>query len=916
MAGVRGSTGATLTGVEAVRDPGSVAGGPAGRAGRGRWALAVVLVVLLGGGQGWPASRSARVLAPGVVEAAAGETAIQEASEPAAGPGEIAVPVILVHGLGGGANAWDADRGMAKELREAGYRDGYTLFTADYSEESNGDYASIYRRYLLPLIDRAKAATGSQKVDLVASSMGGLVCRYYINSSSYRNDVRSLVLIASPGHGSFAANILRSAAEVERQAAAERAAALISRADFDRPGSGRRGPAGPPDPSRYLHPFSPGEYVKARAQAAYAPLLRQYEARLAAQEDGLRSRQGGFEQWLATARSEVFEAEILGRQLPPDPSPYAGGGVFGPPQAGQDLTLAYYELLAINVAQEALARGRRGRAPNLGDTVTALGRRAAEAIAGQANVDPDGVALDRLLEEYADVPAEVREDGSTAYLPVQANYYLGYWNAVERLRRAAGEERDVFAGADLPHPDVKYVIAAGAVPNFWQAVFPAVNDNDLVVEVSSAYLPLGENDAFRLFTGSGASHLSLKNNRQVVRYVLKHLRDFYPTRDSFSPAVTRRWWRVGERLKRGAAAITPWEPTYLEVRNDRLGGPGRLTLRVELPDPGPEAGQPQFWLYLENDGGTRIERRELALGPKRGWFGRRLLAGTATIEDFGPGAGRVLLGARLGGVSPGERDTLASFARDRLNFEYRLEFEPLTTRGNRLALPALAPAGAGQGVPGPIGQAASTGPEGPPVIDVKRITRETTHLEEDRTYHARWEWDFGDGSRWQDRDPLHIRSDTTHVFSAPGSYAVRAASYSNKGTVLRQKIWPITIPAPPAAGGKPRPFTPASRTFSLETVREARPVWKLAGPARWITGRQAEFRAEPRVDEPPHVERLEVTVDPGRVFSVVWERPGTFTVKAAVVVRTRYRFPEGAIEIKNVYVKSREVEVVTTAITE
>ncbi|MEO6457327.1 MAG: hypothetical protein ABIO92_03490 [Chloroflexia bacterium] len=54
---------------------------------------------------------------------------------------------------------------------------------------------------VMAAIDRAKAETGEIKVVLVAHSMGGLVARAYVESSSYRGDVSDLFTLGSPHDG-------------------------------------------------------------------------------------------------------------------------------------------------------------------------------------------------------------------------------------------------------------------------------------------------------------------------------------------------------------------------------------------------------------------------------------------------------------------------------------------------------------------------------------------------------------------------------------------------------------------------------------------------------------------------------------------------------------------------------------------
>ena len=55
--------------------------------------------------------------------------------------------------------------------------------------------------YLKPCIQRAKDLTGSEKVNIVAHSMGGLVTRKYIQSDSYENDIHKFVMVGTPNKG-------------------------------------------------------------------------------------------------------------------------------------------------------------------------------------------------------------------------------------------------------------------------------------------------------------------------------------------------------------------------------------------------------------------------------------------------------------------------------------------------------------------------------------------------------------------------------------------------------------------------------------------------------------------------------------------------------------------------------------------
>ena len=81
----------------------------------------------------------------------------------------------------------------------AGYTRNKDLFVAFYDwRKSVQDSANTY---LIPWIDRARHASGSDKVILVAHSMGGLVSRSYIQGGQYRSDVAKLITLGTPHLG-------------------------------------------------------------------------------------------------------------------------------------------------------------------------------------------------------------------------------------------------------------------------------------------------------------------------------------------------------------------------------------------------------------------------------------------------------------------------------------------------------------------------------------------------------------------------------------------------------------------------------------------------------------------------------------------------------------------------------------------
>ena len=236
------------------------------------------------------------------------------------------------------------------------------------------------------------------------------------------------------------------------------------------------------------------------------------------------------------------------------------------------------------------------------------------------------------------------------------------------------------------------------------------------------------------------------------------------------------------------------------------------------------------------------------------------------------------------------------------------------------AIPALSPAEPAQLPPGPTGPLAPpTGGEGltevsghtaePPVVEVKTIRRLITTRKESRTYHARWEWELGDGRRIVDPTPGRLISQLTPTYSAPGSYVVRAFSFSNQGQILREQRWTVNIPAG-ASAERPGQGT----TLQAETLGEPRVVLTLEGPAAWVVGRPARFTVRAWAEDPPYGRIEEVEADPGWAFDVVWLRPGTYAVAAAVTVQVRYALGGRRFTITNTYLHGVKVDVAGTSV--
>nr|WP_220127237.1 alpha/beta fold hydrolase [Halobacillus locisalis] len=85
-------------------------------------------------------------------------------------------------------------------LESMGYKRNKDLFINFYDWSDPIDHSAYH--YLRRTIAYAKKTTGSEKVNLIAHSMGGLVSRAYVQSSDYVDDVDQMILLCTPNAGS------------------------------------------------------------------------------------------------------------------------------------------------------------------------------------------------------------------------------------------------------------------------------------------------------------------------------------------------------------------------------------------------------------------------------------------------------------------------------------------------------------------------------------------------------------------------------------------------------------------------------------------------------------------------------------------------------------------------------------------
>lgn len=125
-------------------------------------------------------------------------------------------PVLMVHGLWSNRNSFN---NMYNYLVGSKYMP-FNCFKADYSSNDNDARDYFTNRYIIKyninhtisMCLNEKISAG--KVDIVAHSMGGLLSRFYLQSSwfainsDYRNDIHKLITLNTPHSGSQMANFL------------------------------------------------------------------------------------------------------------------------------------------------------------------------------------------------------------------------------------------------------------------------------------------------------------------------------------------------------------------------------------------------------------------------------------------------------------------------------------------------------------------------------------------------------------------------------------------------------------------------------------------------------------------------------------------------------------------------------------
>lgn len=116
-------------------------------------------------------------------------------------------PILFVHGWSGSASNWNT---MIERFEEDGWPSSYLrAYSYNTSQSNKTDAETVVKSE----VEELKKATGAEKVDIVAHSMGSLNSRWYVKFvEGGEANVDDWVSLGGPNHGTEAANFCFSTA--------------------------------------------------------------------------------------------------------------------------------------------------------------------------------------------------------------------------------------------------------------------------------------------------------------------------------------------------------------------------------------------------------------------------------------------------------------------------------------------------------------------------------------------------------------------------------------------------------------------------------------------------------------------------------------------------------------------------------
>ncbi|MGI6628689.1 MAG: PKD domain-containing protein [Bacillota bacterium] len=835
----------------------------------------------------------------------------------AAGDHEMAgIPLVLIsEPVKGGQNnrkdcLWSRS-GLVSRLESSGYEPGKNLFIwvpdRPYKDLDSG--ALVIRS----MLDRVLIDTGWKKVNVAAYGVSGLVLRVGLESGLINDGfIENAIMLSAPQRGSFLTGFLLNACQIAKhESIFERDTRQARFSPFGNLGEPLDG-KGIPSKSTGELPSAIGSdkfeweseawWVAKRASEIYEPLYARYvkERFMSLPYFPIDSPKETFPGWIKSNWPLVWKNCIVQGEVPPfGPMPLLSQGHVAVDR-GQDLTTAYYEILAMDVArnqyvmrmasQGSLAKSLFSEDYVPSDWKDALihyGCKALIHYAKKALVtvkaevqklitdsivrsieyldDPESLFLRRLVKE--DVLVNLGTSLGQRFTRVKTNHYLGSLNSrssSESMKRKA-----------------RYISLTGRISNLAGLIWPQIAPNNFFCEVDSAIPPQGPRDVVKVFSGIlSPSYLDLLKDKRVQDSIVALI--------SEAPQAGEVAVKEGQRRD---MEVSSWHPSYVSAHWAMSQSEiFRVSLDVQSP--------PEGWGYLiwveGYDGGQWLPLPECT---------ELMTAGkdvNVILQDQSYRVGIRL--TRLGianPFTPGGR-TESAFEKE-LTRKIRVDVDSMDS-GSGLDGTGLPGYTEDQGPNADFPEDPTGDGEGIPGVRVVYRNKHTTLWKPEEVCHLYWEVDFGDGDSDVIQGQPHLV--ISHTFDAPGSYPVRLISYDNHGRVLLEKTWKVEV----------SPEEAVDYEFSCTSVVAPEVKLELSGPKKWVTGKYGVFTGQVTWELPENAHVVKTDCDPGEKFQVLWERSGEFTVLWGVRLTIDYELEGKVVQVKNTYVRSMTVDVFTSGI--
>lgn len=907
------------------------------------------------------------------------------------------VPVILASEGPGGEEYW-AKTGVLEMLSKNGWCEGENLWIFQ-PEAAFGDLPCISSEFAA-FVRETTRAKGIDEIQVVAPGVAGLYVRYCVEAGLlYPVKVKTLVTVASPHRGAFFAGVIKSVlAMIRYEREVSKDTGLLDVIAGKAPPIDEFGL----DEILAHTPWeSESQFIFERARC-YERLYHEYlmERHFAVPGLPLESSQETFPGWLSRRYPEIWETKIAGRtftdeacagesgraaldpasgdgvsgpgaheQLKPQISPVSPGGrpepgtrgELAPPTApGTGLTLAYYELLAMEAAKngyamkivprESLLESITGDPyipPTWEDALVHYGLKILAFVAknlvilGKGLVEeqvlswglerlgfldgPDDPFLGRLVTES--VVVNMGRSGRNRFFAVPANAYLAGWN------RSSLSSRN----------GTRYVSMVEKRPDVLRGVWPQLGPSDWFVQVDAAVAPAGPDDVVMVFNTLGPiPGRGLLGNKLARDALLNTLKDPYCN----CPVVRPRAGRTAR------VEVSSWRPSVVFPAGEAGADNDEYEIRVAFGSvpagwqlvaaPAGGFGDLLFAAGLEDAGKGRVsEVVSVPCAQADTWTtGLAPLSSVATAAESlngstgstAPGGGVFIFRVRAkSGKSPLEAGVVLKLVPEHRTLAGPMSSVPeLYTREVSVnVVVEVKPEEEATGTEWPetgsvVGEGSSPGkgvraggeqPEAPDLAETEKSGEKATRPGGTGSSDASLGTprdSTGDGLPDNESPEKQLQgNDGVPSFPSKEGEELPAESSEQatpEGNLDELAGWgPLIVVT--YRSKKTAHWAPEENyrvPFSLE----------LLGPSKWVTGKPAKFEASFRVETPPGVTLESVSFDPAPKFTVVWKRAGDF--KVGVAVKAKFRITLGSDEVRatNVYYTEVPVSVLTFGITE